>query len=159
MGSPLCIVFICIILVSYEPIQCQNPVAKKIKLTQYCAGIEANFIISLNLGEVQTLKYTHKFFQDFLAPCCVACTITYLSGFGGLTRIRKFRSEMPFHSLSLHSFALTRPHMPKGTSHMQPSRLFWWDRPPEGSTHWTAQICLQPPGQRRCALLPVVYTD
>ncbi|KAJ7939372.1 hypothetical protein B0H13DRAFT_1850671 [Mycena leptocephala] len=44
---------------------CQNPVAKKIKLTQYYRGISVYIIIRLYLGELQTLKFMHKYFQEF----------------------------------------------------------------------------------------------
>jgi hypothetical protein len=139
-------------------IQCQNPVAKKIKLTQYCTGIGASFIIRLDLGEVQTLKSMHKYFQDFLAPCCVTWHRHLFGWFWGFDPDQKIPIRNTL-SLTLHSLALTRPQMPKDTSHRQPSRLFWGNRPPEGSTHQRTQICLQPLGQRRCALLPVAYTD
>jgi hypothetical protein len=55
----------------------------------------------------------HQYFQNFLGPCCVAWPLPYVVVFGGLTRMRKIRSEMVFYSLTLLSPALIALTYPK----------------------------------------------
>lgn len=119
-------------------LQCQNPVAKKKSWPSIVRSMRTSFIVRVHQGKVQTLKFMHKYFQDIWRHRCVARRHHLFGQFWGLTRIRKFRPEMSFHSVSLHSLAPTCPHTFADASQKQPSGLSSWDRPQRD--WWTEQL-------------------